>query len=217
VLPTLRYVYPSKPHNKSVMPKPLTKDQLAQNGLFSKECQRHWRDARREVRVQLGMFLAAAEKRGRGLVEAEDRDVLVASGLRLLGVAKYRQRPNFQGPASDRAACCLPRWRVFGDEARRLFNGLFSNGPSNGTWKRKPVKHGPEAETPSSKPRWTALLNDAVEKAVENAVVTDGAWRRRLDPFVKTGVFERPLSDLSPTPSRRSQRTSLSEETATPD
>jgi len=88
VLPTLRYVYPSKPHNKSVMPKPLTKDQLAQNGLFSKECQRHWRDARREVRVQLGMFLAAAEKRGRGLVEAEDRDVLVASGLRLLGVAK---------------------------------------------------------------------------------------------------------------------------------
>jgi hypothetical protein len=38
--------------------------------------------------VQLGMFLAAAEKRGRGLDLAEGRAMLVASGLRSLGVAK---------------------------------------------------------------------------------------------------------------------------------
>lgn len=82
VLPTLRYVKPSKPHNRSVLPKPLSSDQLAQNKIFVARCRTEWRSAQREMRVRLGKYLASLD------VGPDDREKATSSGLRIFGVAQ---------------------------------------------------------------------------------------------------------------------------------
>lgn len=84
VLPTLRYVKPSKPHNRSVLPKPLSADQLAQNKIFLGRCRSEWRNACREMRVRLGKYLSSVG----GGVGPSERARATICGLRILGVVQ---------------------------------------------------------------------------------------------------------------------------------
>ena len=81
-LPTLRFTKPSKPHNKSVMPKPLSADQLYQNKLFVKQCRITWKRAQREMHSKLGAHLEKVS----AVVAVGDRAKVTATGLWQIGV-----------------------------------------------------------------------------------------------------------------------------------
>jgi hypothetical protein len=61
--------------------KPLNNDQKAQNVIFIKQCTRHWRDAQRQMRVELGQYLTDADARIRATKQKQQKNGAPAGRL----------------------------------------------------------------------------------------------------------------------------------------
>ena len=88
--------------SQNLTPKPLTSDQKAQNRIFLRQCTRHWRDAQRQMRVELGQYLTDAEARirkarekqkskGSGAVRLPSREQLQSAGLYAIGLKRLHK------------------------------------------------------------------------------------------------------------------------------